>query len=53
MILVILLGLGVWWVIQAILNAIFAKATGDETLGKVIATIVVIVGIAVYAALDS
>lgn len=48
MILIIFLAFGVWFLIQKALNAIFAKATGDESIGKVIATVVVVVGFIIY-----
>ena len=52
MILIILLAIGFWYGIQAALNAIFKKATGNEMLGKIIATVIIIIGLVVYSALN-
>lgn len=47
MILVILLGIGFWYILQMILSSIFKSLSGDEAIGKVISTILMIIIITV------
>lgn len=50
MILIILLAVVVWYLLQMILNAAFSAVTGSKALGKVLATVAIIVILAIYSA---
>lgn len=53
MILLILLVLFFWYILQAILSGIFSAATGDDDIGKIIATAIIVIGIIIYSAVNS